>query len=335
VIAVARIVLGRFAVAIAVSERVGAVPRAWSNAKAAATPSSARFRVLRGMSKTSHRYDRLRAVSITVSMAILAAVPASGLARVDVWGRHHYLFFHPTSFRPALAGVIVGVAAMYVATFSSNVVAGRLFCGWGCPVGQLSRFGDAMDLPGGTRRQRIGRGLRAAAFATLLVVSSFAWWVDLRVFWLGRGFEAAVAWGSFVATGALAAAHVVGWRWRFCQTACPIGLYYSLVSPATWFGVHFRNHESSCIDCDACDEVCPVGLEPRDLAKPIAARGGLAVANAPGRNHCLECGDCVRACQWILAKRKPVTIPLRLGYFRGEQRIAASEPATGRRAQDG
>jgi hypothetical protein len=91
-------------VAIAVSERVEAVQRARSNAKAAATPSSARFRVLRAMWKTNHRYDRLRAVSMTVSMAIVAAVPASGLARVDLWAGHHYVLFHPTSLRPALAG---------------------------------------------------------------------------------------------------------------------------------------------------------------------------------------------------------------------------------------
>jgi ferredoxin len=105
------------------------------------------------------------------------------------------------------------------------------------------------------------------------------------------------------------------------MSACPIGLYYSFVSPARWFGVHFRNGRGTCIECSACDNVCPVDLRPRDLSTPVPARGGISVTDAPGRNHCLECGDCVRACEWMIAAKGAGPVPLELGYFVGPQAI--------------
>ncbi len=286
-----------------------------------------RLKILRALRRTSHRYDARRVLGMTVSLGILSAVPLSGMARVDLWGGRHALLFQPSPFRHGLAGVIVGIACMYVATFLVNAIGGRLFCGWGCPVGQVSRFGEAVDSPGQERGQRLSAAIRGALFSAALVLSVMAWWVDLQVLWLGSAPALAAAWGLLVTGVVLTYAHGRWWRWEFCKTTCPIGLYYSFVSPAGWFGVHFRNQLDSCIDCDACDNVCPVDLEPRDLAAPASQRSGLAIANAPGRNHCLECGDCVRACEWMIEQRGEGPVPLLMGFFSGPQRIA-DEPLT-------
>lgn len=264
---------------------------------------------------------------MTVSLTILAAVPLSGLARVDLWGGRHAVLFRAAPFKPALAGVIVGIGAMYVATFLVNVVAGRLFCGWGCPVGQVSRFGEVLETPGLDRRGRLRAALAGGAFSLALVLSFAAWWVDLRVLWLGSPPALAAVWGT-LAVGVLAAwAHGRFWRWEFCKSACPIGLYYSFVSPAQWYGVYFRNEYDSCIECDACDNVCPVDLRPRDLMAPAGPRPGISVADAPGRNHCLECGDCVRACEWMIDLRGHLKgggpVPLLLGFHSGPQKVDA------------
>ena len=254
---------------------------------------------------------------MTASLAFLLAVPLSGLARVDLWRGGHALLFREVDLVHGLSGVIIAIAACYVITFLSNVVAGRLFCGWGCPVGQVSRFGDAVDAASGRGRRR--EQLAGAAFSGLFVLSVFAWWVDLRVFWRADAATAAIAWGLLASGAAGAYLHGRVWRWEFCKRACPIGLYYSFVSPASWFGVNFRDEDRTCIDCDACDGVCPVALAPRDLMRPVPPRGGISIADAPGRNHCLECGDCVRACEFVLRKHD-VRAPLALGYYRGPQR---------------
>ena len=50
------------------------------------------------------------------------------------------------------------------------------------------------------------------------------------------------------------------------------------------------------------------------------------MVDAPGRNHCLECGDCVRACEWMVLRKGEGPVPLLLGFFSGPQRIDRVEP---------
>ncbi len=286
-----------------------------------ARPSHIRLKVLKAVRRERHRYDGLRVLGMTVSLGLLSAVPLSGLARVDLWRGRHYLLYEVVPFKHGLAGVIIGIGLMYVVTFLSNVVAGRLFCGWGCPVGQVSRFGETVDTPGLKWKKRWQTQIKGAAFSLLFVLSVMAWWVDLSVLWQGSATALAWSWGLMGIGVAGAYVHGRWWRWDFCKSACPIGLYYSFVSPASWYGVYFRNQQDTCIECDACDHVCPVDLKPRDLMAPIPARAGVSIADAPGRNHCLECGDCIRACEQMIKLRGHEPVPLILGYHHGPQRI--------------
>lgn len=280
-----------------------------------------RLNLLKALRKQHHRYNALRAIAQTFSLAVLVLVPLSGLARVDFWAGRHYLLFEPASFRHALAGVIVGIVAMYVVTFLSNVAAGRLFCGWGCPVGQVSRFGEALDTARLKPWARRRRAVYGALFSGVFVVSVLAWWVDLRVLISGEPAAMAITWGLIAVGTAGAFLHGRYWQWSFCKNVCPIGLYYSVVSPARYYGVHFRNEQETCIECDACDHVCPVDLKPRDLHASMTERRGLSVTDAPGRNHCLECGDCIRACEFMIDLRGHDPVPLKLGWFTGPQRV--------------
>lgn len=289
----------------------------------AAGENNVRLKVLRAIRRSAHRYDRLRALGMTATLAALFLVPISGLARVDVWRGDHALLFRAATFKQGLAGVVVGIGAMYVVTFLVNLFGGRLFCGWGCPVGQVSRFGEALETPRMSPKERWRAAAEGGFFSLALTASVMAWWVDLRVLRQGSAAALAASWGVLFAGVAAAYAHGRWWRWDFCKSVCPIGLYYSFVSPARWYGVHFRNQESSCIECDACDHVCPVDLAPRDLMAPSGPRPGLSIADAPGRHHCLECGDCVRACEWMIERRGDGPVPLLLGYFSGPQRLEA------------
>ena len=284
-----------------------------------------RLKLLRALGRLPHRFQLRRGLGMALTLGILVGVPLSGLTRIDLWRGEHRLLFEPASFRHGLAGVILGIGALYVATFLVNVVGGRLFCGWGCPVGQLSRFGEAVDVPGQKPRERLRAQLVGAGFSAVLVLATMAWWVDLRVLIAGTPKELAIAWGVLLVSVATTWAHGRYWRWDFCMSACPIGLYYSFVSPAKWFGVHFRNQQNTCIDCNACDNVCPVHLNPRDLMASTGPRPGLSISSAPGRNHCLECGDCVVACEWMIDRAGKGPVPLEIGFFSGLQRMEAGE----------
>ena len=246
-------------------------------------------------------------------MGILLVIPLSGLVRLDLWRGNHLLIFKPAAFNVTLAVVIGVFALIYAATFLINVIAGRMFCGWGCPIGQLHRLSENSATPGLSRGSRRRHTALTVAYATLLPLSVLVWWLDWRIAIEGSpGARLAVA-TTFVAGTALALAHGRWWSWNFCRQACPIGLYYSFVAPARWFGITFQRVET-CIECNLCDHVCPVDLLPRSLPEPIPSRGGLSIADAPGRNHCLECGDCVRACEWIVRQKTGGIAPLELGF---------------------
>ena len=117
------------------------------------------------------------------------------------------------------------------------------------------------------------------------------------------------------------------------MTTCPIGLYYSFVAPGDHFGIHFREatkdgSKDACLHCNACINVCPVDLNPMDLAENATPRGGIAI-EAPGQNHCLKCGDCIQACEMMIqstAKKRGITeVPLKFGLFQGSQRLTRTE----------
>ncbi len=287
-----------------------------------------RLRFLRLLDKQSHRYDILRFISQAMTLGVLVFVPLSGLSQVDFWGGNHYLFFKPAEFNLALAGVIVGIIAMYVITFLLNIIAGRIFCGWGCPVAQVSRFGEQLEQKKLSKKTLAWNYIKGALFSCVMVISVLAWWVDLRMLIYGNTQDLLISWGlvTFGITGALL--HGKYWRWEFCKQVCPVGLYYSIVAPAQYFGIHFRNQQDSCIECDGCDHVCPVGLLPRELVTPVTDERGLSAQAAPGFNHCLQCGDCVQACDTMIKKATPHNypelVPLKMGYFKGDQRITVT-----------
>jgi len=246
-------------------------------------------------------------------MGILLAIPLSGLVRLDLWRGNHFLVFKPAAFNVTLAVVIGVFALIYAVTFLINLVAGRMFCGWGCPIGQLHRLTEHPSTPGLPRGHRVFHTIVSLLYAVLLPTSVLVWWLDWRILVEGSPRARLAVAAALVAGTALALAHGRWWSWNFCRQACPIGLYYSFVAPARWFGVTFQRIET-CIECNLCDNVCPVDLLPRSLPEPIPSRGGLSIADAPGRNHCLECGDCVRACEWIVKQKTGGIAPLELGF---------------------
>lgn len=299
-----------------------------------------RLRVLTQVERHRHRYEVWRVMAQLVTIGILFGVPLSGLARVDLYGGQHRLLFRAGSWREGLAGVIVAIALLYVFTFLINIACGRMFCGWGCPVGFLNRLCDVRETkPVGRARWKVGVDRIAPQFHSgILVLSCMLWWTTIDALWSSDVRALALAWGTLL--GVTFSIWALGhWaRWKFCMTTCPIGLYYSFVAPSKQFGVFFREatpdgQRDACLHCDACIRICPVDLDPMNLADAASPRGGIAIADAPGANHCLKCGDCIQACEFMIdatSERRGIDdVPLALGFFHGAQRIerASAEDA--------
>ena len=261
----------------------------------------ARLKLLRVALGRPHRYHRYRAATMAVTLLLLLLVPLSGLARFDLWGGAHYALFAPVDMVRGLVAVGAAIAGFYAVTFLINIPAGRMFCGFGCPVGQLSRFGDAIDVYAREPAARRRAWARLLAFAGALALSVLLWWVSPRVFLSADWRAMAIAVTAVLAVAAAAVVHARRWRWGFCRKACPIGLYYSVVQTSALIGIDY-DPIATCTDCGSCAGICPVHLDPRHLDGLLAAPGGLAFSGLPAMNHCLHCGQCVDICEHMTRK---------------------------------
>jgi polyferredoxin len=277
----------------------------------ATPPSDPRPKILRSLLRTGHRFRGIRHVMSLASIGLLVAVPLSGLARLDLWRGEHLALGKPASAVSALMALVFSAGLSYLVTYVVNFIGGRLFCGFGCPLSLLFRLSEGRKLAR-SRPRRVFSHLYGPIYAALFSASLVLWFVDPRVMLEGSLGARAGAIAGLAAGMALVlwmAAHI---GFRFCRNWCPVGLYYSVVAPTKSFGIAFET--KGCIECNACDDVCPMHLPPRDLLSMIPRREGLAVSEAPAVNHCLSCGDCVEACQMVLSKKSLAVYPLRMDW---------------------
>ncbi len=256
--------------------------------------------ILRATGKRQHRYRLFRGFTQTITLLILLVVPAFAIARVDLLlGDHLAWRTRGAPLLDALVAVGVSIFSFYLLTFLVNLVAGRMFCGWGCPVGQLNRLADTF-VAQNKMRGRLVWGAIWLGFAIALAGAVGLWWASPAAF-ITDPAVAGIAWGGVVALGASAVlfARVIGWS--FCKKVCPIGLYYSVVQQKRPIGIQYD--ASKCQDEGACVRACPVGLDARDLVQLQYDIGGFAIDGLAQNNHCLRCGACVEACEIVTTKQ--------------------------------
>lgn len=270
-----------------------------------------RNRILGSMLRGGHRYRRLRVVTSLASVLLLSAVPLSGLAQLDLWRGHHLVLSRPATATSALLALTLAGGGSYLVTFIVNLFGGRLFCGFGCPLSQVTRLDEGARLPRSPRRRMVNR-IHGPVYSFLFASSLVLWLVDVRVFAEGSLPARLTAGSAVLALTLLVLAHGRFFHFAFCRNWCPVGLYYSVVAPTKSFGIRFQPEH--CIECDACDKVCPLHIPPRELLQSMHRDEGLAISEAPAVNHCISCGDCVEACEMVMAKKSPTPAPIPLTF---------------------
>lgn len=65
----------------------------------------------------------------------------------------------------------------------------------------------------------------------------------------------------------------------FCRYICPLGAFYGLFNPISWYRLGFD--ESACTHCKKCTEVCGMQIDP---------------SRTPNSPECIRCHACVAAC---------------------------------------
>jgi polyferredoxin len=214
---------------------------------------------------------------------------------------------------------------------------GRLYCGWFCPhfsivetINQILRRAigkqsiwdrELMD-----QRNPDGSTVKPDAiwwFAVLplVILCAVVWAVVLLTYLLPPAEIYQNIWhGSltrnqsiFLVAGTVAFfVEFMFARHLFCRYACAIGLFQSLA----WMGnakamvVGFeRERASDCSNCySACDQVCPMRLNPRNVKRAMFA--------------CVQCGQCVDACHHTQSDNEEGSLLSWVNYARAESEAA-------------
>lgn len=166
--------------------------------------------------------------------------------------------------------LIAGLAVLLLA----SLLAGRLFCGYACPLGAVQELLARPVKKKVKINMNVARIVRLAVLVTLIVAGSFAVFypaIDpMAVFSLRPN-----AYQLILFAGIAIAAVFVYRPW--CTLLCPFG---ALAGLASRFSPFRLRADAKCNNCGACDRVCP--------ARQSVRKGTLT--------DCYYCGRCIRAC---------------------------------------
>jgi cytochrome c oxidase accessory protein FixG len=220
------------------------------------------------------------------------------------------LVFRPTDgFILMLLGL-----SIVVAVFLVTALFGRVWCGWGCPQ---TVYLELVFRPIERRLERTKLPARAAIRWTIygaisLVLSNvfLAYFVGMErlgQWMLGSPLDHPSGFAVVIGVAALVLFDFGYFREQTCIVACPYGRLQSVLldKQSLIVGYDARRGEpraqpkkklpvlgerGDCVDCSACVQVCPTGIDIRD---------GLQM-------ECIGCAQCIDACDTVMDKlRKP------------------------------
>lgn len=266
-------------------------------------------------------WRRRRAVAYTL-MALFLAIPyvkvgGRPLMLLDLPRREFTLggvTFLPTDtllLMLLLVSLVIGI-------FLATALFGRVWCGWACPQTVYMEFlfrPIERLFEGGERGSRQldaqGRHLhprRLAKYAVYLVLAlalahtflAYFVGVEQLAVWVRRSpVEHPTSFLVMAATTALIMLDFTYFREQTCMVACPYGRMQSVLLDRQSLIVAYdvargeprgkgkaREGLGDCVDCLACVQTCPTGIDIRD---------GLQM-------ECIHCTQCADACDAVMTK---------------------------------
>lgn len=233
-----------------------------------------------------------RGVQVVAALALLS--PLAGLT-FFLGTYSASLLFGRLHLADPFAALQVGLLPLAVAAAPVvllNLLLGRVFCGWLCPLGFLLEGVDWLRRRLGLRERRLP-GWARWPLAAAVLLGSLALGQPLAE-WLGPQANLArlglfgLAWEALIIP-AVALADLLVARRFWCRTLCPAGLTYGLLARAGAMRVALSDEQ--CHRCGACLTACPQGRFT--LQDAVGRRSARLVADPEA---CIACGACLDAC---------------------------------------
>ncbi len=191
--------------------------------------------------------------------------------------------------------IMLSSMILAIGVLLSVIIFRRGFCGWVCPFGtiqELLGFITKRKFEPSKKLDRYLKYLKYLVLIAILVGTAITGTLVFRnydpfitFFHFGEG----VLWGQAETTGVyivfsiliiiLIASIFIERFW--CRYLCPLG---ATMAPISKIGLtQIKRDNNTCIDCKACDKVCPVRVE-------------VSTVDHVKDSECINCMECVRVC---------------------------------------
>jgi cytochrome c oxidase accessory protein FixG len=257
------------------------------------------------MAKATVNWHRLRKRIHLFCFLVFLALPFFNLVRFDLPRQRFYFFGHEL-WISEFGIVFLTLMFLLFVLVALSVFYGRIYCGYLCPQMIFSEASHALEarLRRWTGKKLISwnpkrRALAAGALFHILVGAAsialafvfIAYFVEPRdLFHRLLSFDIQTAGGiSGAAVTLVTYLDFSLLRLRFCATVCPYGYLQGMLADGNTLLVQYRDAAHGCIECKKCVRVCPMGIDIR---------------KSPFQIECVHCGECIDACDEIMAKLK-------------------------------
>ena len=244
----------------------------------------------------SKKFHRLRRFSGAVLLLFLIGVPflrmhGESAFRFDIPSLR-LLFFGTNIWLADFFIILVAVIFLTFLIIFTTTVFGRLWCGWLCPqtvlVDTTTFVAAAWERGHAARAVAASAGLTVSAVIAASLIGYFVSPYDIPSLLRTGGTPAKIVLGSWLALSVIMFLDLIALRRGFCATVCPYAKLQSVLFDDRTLVVAFDSRRADeCMQCNACVQACPVGIDVR--------RGS--------QMACIHCAECVDACTERMARR--------------------------------
>ena len=271
-----------------------------------------------------------RKITQALTLVIFILIPVSGLFRVDLTTASFVVFGQQVSWSNSflMFGLALMVATAPIITY---MTIGTVWCGWACPQNMLSEWANKLT------QKFLGKRASVDIDQTLQVAASknkaLNWIVLLAVFlaasmvlaivpffffftpqevWALITFDSSSKLAGFMRRLYYFAAFLVFIdiaviRHFFCDYICVYRIGQRIFKTKDALHIEYdASRSADCTKCNYCSTNCITGIDPTNLAV---------------YDSCINCGECVDACNRLHAKNNESGL---LSYAIGEKKGSSS-----------
>jgi len=282
----------------------------------------------------------LRRASQVLTLVLLVAIPASGMFRIDPAAGGIMMFDYLIWFSDIfiVMGFWIFIASLLVMMYS---LVGAVFCGWMCPQNTVSEWANRlterllgrqarmMQLDGGKLRVAARRrswlnyvllGAALLAAAMLYALIPLFYFYPPQAIWAFVTFQhdarlvGSLHWIYFVVV-ALMLINIAVIRHLACKYMCIYRVWqHSFKTRDTLHVAYDASRSDHCAHCHYCVDACFLEIDPRKTEV---------------FDSCVNCGECVVACDQLHARSKKLEGPGLLRLVIGDEHKERERGALG------